>query len=171
MKAHALFGRMSELVDRLNGLRLLAQQRRAKAEGDKALAEALRHFEDAVDALRRQVVATKEGGAVTGEERLREHLDDAYGALMSYEGRPGDYQVERVAVLERELAEVESDTQKLVQAELPALNQKLDKAGAQPIAMQEALETGLRFAALDAYARRDADAVAAARDAELEDRD
>ena len=171
MKAHALFGRMSDLVDRLNGLRLLAQQRRAKAEADKALGDSLQHFEDAVDALRRQVVATKEGGAITGEERLREHLDAAYAAILSYEGRPGDYQVERVAVLERELAEVESDTQKLTQTELPALNQKLEKAGAQPIAMQAAVEEGGRYAALEDYARRGEDAAVAARDTGLEERD
>ncbi len=163
MKAHALFGRMSELVDRLNGLRLLAQQRRAAVPGDQPLGAALQRFEDQVDTLRKLVVATKEGGAITGEERLREHLDDAYGAIVGYEGRPGDYQVERVAVLDRELAEVEADTAKLVATELPALNDKLEKAGSRPIAMREAVAAGERFAALDALERaRDGDAAAAA---------
>ena len=31
-------------------------------------------------------MATKEGGAITGEERIREHLAQVYGALMSWEG-------------------------------------------------------------------------------------
>ncbi len=164
MRGHALFGRMSDLVDRLNGLRRLAQQRRAGHESDAALGEALGRFDERVDALRKLVVATTEGGAITGEERLREHLDDAYGSILSYEGRPGDYQVERLAVLERELAEVEADTAKLVATELPALNQKLEKAGVAPIAMSEALAAGQRYAALDALERaRDGSATLAAR--------
>ncbi|MBS0395565.1 MAG: sialidase, partial [Proteobacteria bacterium] len=127
MRAHALFGRMTDLVDRLNGLKLLAQQRRAGLAGNAALGEGLEHFVAQVDELRSRVVATKEGGAITGEERLREHLDSAYGALMSYEGRPGDYQVERVAVLERELGEVEADAHKLLDGSLPGLNERLQQ--------------------------------------------
>ena len=33
--------------------------------------------------MRKRIVATKEGGAITGEERLREHTDTLYGAIMS----------------------------------------------------------------------------------------
>ncbi len=153
MKAHALFGRMSDLVDRLKGLKALAGERRAAAKGDAALAEALQRFEDRLEGLRKQVVATKEGGAITGEERLREQLDYAYSAIAFYEGRPGDYQVERVRVLERELAEVEDGTQKLVDAELPALNDRLKKSGGEPIAATAAAAEGARLAALDALAR------------------
>ncbi|MBS0375076.1 MAG: sialidase [Proteobacteria bacterium] len=162
MKAHALFGRMSDLVDRLNGLRLLAQQRRGGLPGSPALRDALQQFEDQVDELRKKVVATKEGGAITGEERLREHLDSAYGALMSYEGRPGDYQVERVAVLERELAEVEADAKKLAETTLPGLNDKLKQAGAEPLALAAADEAGERYAALDALAKLKSGEAAAA---------
>src|SRR5262249_20211221 len=36
-----------------------------------------------VDDLRKEIVATKEGGAITGEERLREHVDEVYGAINS----------------------------------------------------------------------------------------
>ena len=54
-------------------------------------------------------MATKEGGAITGEERLREHADSLYGAILSWEGRPARYQVERIETLERELADVEKE--------------------------------------------------------------
>ena len=43
--------------------------------------------------MRKQIVATTEGGAITGEERLREHTDQLYGAILSFEGKPADYQV------------------------------------------------------------------------------
>ena len=51
----------------------------------------------------KKIVATKEGGAVTGEERIREHTDSLYSALMSYEGRPAQYQLERIDSLQHEL--------------------------------------------------------------------
>ena len=107
MKAHALFGRMSDVVDRLNGYRALAAARaKGLPEGD-AVRKDLDAFAAKAEAIRKDVVATSEGGAITGEERLREHLAYVYDAILSYEGRPGDYQVERVAVLERELKDVE----------------------------------------------------------------
>ncbi len=148
MRGHALFGRMSDLVDRLNGLRALLQDRRLRVPGNPELQAALASFEGRTEELRKQVVATKEGGAITGEERLREQLDYAYGALLSYEGRPGDYQVERVAVLEREFGEVAAQAQALQDTDLPPLNKALEKAGAQPIALAAATEAGAELAAL-----------------------
>ena len=128
MRAHALFGRMSDLSDRLNGLKLLAEQRSgALVRTDAALAKRLAGFAEEVGALRKEIVATKEGGAITGEERLREHLDYAYGALISYEGRPGDYQIARVATLERELTEVDDRATRLLQRHLPSLNDALKR--------------------------------------------
>jgi len=74
-------------------------------------------------------VATKEGGAITGEERIREHTDHLYQALSSWEGKPARYLIERTGVLERELADVGNELaaarkpidELLQQRKLPAL--------------------------------------------------
>ena len=58
--------------------------------------------------MRKEIVATTEGGAITGEERLREHVDEIYGAINSVEDRPTDYQMARIDALDRELKEVEA---------------------------------------------------------------
>jgi predicted TIM-barrel enzyme len=134
MKAHALFGRMSDVVDRLNGTRALAAARAKGLPAGDALRKDLEAFAEKAEAIRKDVVATSEGGAITGEERLREHLGYVYDALLSYEGRPGDYQVERVAVLERELKEVEERAAALAAKDLPALNEKLRAKKLAPIA-------------------------------------
>ena len=109
MRAHALFGEMSALVDRIDAARAAAA---ASAKplpdsdaGKKRLADSI----EKLDAIKRKIVATKEGGAITGEERIREHLDNAYGALNSWEGKPAAYQVERIEVLRRELADVRAE--------------------------------------------------------------
>ena len=67
----------------------------------------LRNLDSKANDIRKKIVATTEGGAITGEERLREHADPLYGAIMSYEGRPSDYQMAYIDTLERELGDVQ----------------------------------------------------------------
>ena len=133
MKAHALFGRMSDVVDRLNGYRALASARTKGLPAADAPPEDLDDFAAKADAIRKDVVATSEGGAITGEERLREHLAYVYDAILSYEGRPGDYQVARVDALEKELKDVETRAADLAAKDLPAVNQKLKAKNVEPI--------------------------------------
>jgi hypothetical protein len=59
--------------------------------------------------LRKKIVATKEGGAITGEQRLREYLTELYGNVLGYEGRPTQTQVMRTAAIERELQDISRD--------------------------------------------------------------
>ena len=106
MRAHALFGQMSALVDKIDAAHGTAAER-AKALPEKdPLKPKLTDLAGKLDTVKRKIVATKEGGAITGEERIREHLDIVYGALMGWEGKPARYQVERIGALERELADV-----------------------------------------------------------------
>jgi photosystem II stability/assembly factor-like uncharacterized protein len=133
MKVHALFGDESALMDRILALRAsLAKGGGALPEGD-ALRKAVTDFDGKVDAVRKQIVATTEGGAITGEERLREHTDQLYGAILSYEGKPGDYQIARIEVLRRELGDVVKEFEELLAKELPALNETLKAGGKETI--------------------------------------
>ena len=86
----------------------LAKSAEALPEGD-ALRKTITDFDGKVDAVRKQIVATTEGGAITGEERLREHTDQLYGAILSYEGKPGDYQTAYADALRKELEDVAKD--------------------------------------------------------------
>jgi len=132
MKVHALFGDESAVMDRILNLRgNLAKSAGALPEGD-ALRKTVTDFDGKVDAVRKQIVATTEGGAITGEERLREHTDQLYGALLSYEGKPGDYQIARIDALRRELEDVTKEFEQLITKDLPVLNDAL-KAKSQPV--------------------------------------
>ena len=128
-RVSGLFGRMSRLAAQIIEVRDGAQGRAAALpEGDTLRPELLGLAEHA-EALRRLIVATKEGGAITGEERLREHMDYVYGAIMSVEDRPTPYQMARVGVLEHELKDVEDSFAALTNGELAALNVKLKAKG------------------------------------------
>ena len=89
MKVHALFGEMSELVDQINAVRDGADASAREAAGRTTRSrKQLAALSRQADEIRKKIVATKEGGAITGEERLREHIDTLYGAIMSYDGKP-----------------------------------------------------------------------------------
>ena len=85
------------------------------------------------DALRKEIVATKEGGAITGEERLREHTDSLYGALQSYEGAPANYLVARTDALEKELADVEHGFENFLATDIAKVNGALRARKLAPI--------------------------------------
>jgi photosystem II stability/assembly factor-like uncharacterized protein len=134
MRAHALFGDMSQLVDRLDHIRAAAQARLEGLGADEPLAAKLRALVGKLDELKKKIVATTEGGAITGELRIREHLDDLYGTLESYEGRPTRYQLERIDVLARELGDVGKDLDALVASEVRPLDDQLKARKLEPIA-------------------------------------
>jgi photosystem II stability/assembly factor-like uncharacterized protein len=125
MRARALFGDMSELVDRLDAARGGALARARAVPAGDALAGRLTSLAGKLEAMKKKIVATKEGGAITGEERIREHLDVLYGALMSWEGRPARYQLDRIEALRHELSDVRHELDDFVAHEVPAVDAEL----------------------------------------------
>ncbi len=133
MKVHALFDEESALMDRIVALRkALAQSGATLPEGDP-IRKDVSDFDGKVDAVRKKIVATTEGGAITGEERLREHTDQLYGAILSYEGKPGGYQVAYIDALKWELSDVTREFDQLLAKDLPVLNESLKSKGQEPI--------------------------------------
>jgi hypothetical protein len=127
MKLYTLLGNMTYSVERINNVRLALEERAAKLPATDPLAARLRAASAAVDDLRRKIVATKEGGAITGEERLRENLADLYGNVNGYEGRPSATQVARTDVLAHELGDVEKDFDAWLAKELSGINTELTR--------------------------------------------
>jgi hypothetical protein len=132
MKLYKDLGVMSTAVDRINAVRLALDDRAAKL-GNDPLAKRLRTASAQVDDLRKKIVATKEGGMITGEERLREFLTELYGNVIFYEGRPSDAQVMRADALSRELSDVVASFDAWTSKELPGINAALAKKKLEPI--------------------------------------
>ncbi|MGH6879034.1 MAG: sialidase, partial [Rhizomicrobium sp.] len=136
-RVSGLFDRMSLLAGKIMEVQQGAKTAAAKLPDGDALRGDLAQLADNADALRKKIVATKEGGAITGEERLREHMDFVYGAIMSVESRPTSYQLARVDALEHELRDVESDFAALSNGELATVNGRLKAKGMEEIALVE----------------------------------
>ena len=133
MKLYNLLGTMTFAVERMNGVRLALDDRAGKLPAGDSLATRLGAASAAVDELRRKIVATKEGGMITGEERLRENLADLYGNVVFYEGRPSATQVERADAIEHELADVVAAFDGWTAKELGGLNAALGTKQLAPI--------------------------------------
>jgi hypothetical protein len=130
MKVYALFNDESALFAQIAGMReQVAEAGKSRPKGD-ALLRRLEDFDGKLDAIRKKIVATKEGGAITGEERLREHTDQLYGAIMSWDGPPSAYQLENIAALRAQLGEIEGELARVISTQLPVLNNALKSNGA-----------------------------------------
>ncbi|HYU26341.1 MAG TPA: sialidase, partial [Thermoanaerobaculia bacterium] len=133
MKLYKSLDEMNTAVNRINGVRLALDDRAAKLPANDALAKKLRTASSQVDDLRKKIVATKEGGMITGEERLREFLTELYGNIVFYEGRPADMHVMRADALGKELADVVKSFDDWAAKELPSINSALAKKKLEPI--------------------------------------
>lgn len=135
VRVKALFGDMSDLVARINAVRSQADAAAANLGAEDALRKPLADLADLANKIRKKIVATTEGGAITGEERLREHTDELYGAIMSYEGRPTDYQLTYIDTLRRELGDVQKSFADFQSGALARINGLLQGRGLKEIAV------------------------------------
>jgi hypothetical protein len=125
MKLYQVLNHMSWAVDSIIGVREGASQRAAGLPQNDPLRQPLQTLADSADSIRKKIVATKEGGMVTGEERLREFVGGLYADVSNYEGRPTDSQAARADVLARELEDVIHEFSNLTAQQLPAINRQL----------------------------------------------
>jgi hypothetical protein len=127
MKVYNLLEHMTWGVEAIEGVRNAANARAVKLPEKDLLRKQLQQFAGDCDELRAKIVATKEGGMITGEERIRELIGELYGNVTGYDGRPTDYQIVRTESLGHELQDVIDNFQKLTQKDLPGINGSLKK--------------------------------------------
>lgn len=137
MRVHAMFGRMSDLVAKIQAVRGGADGVGGTLPADDGLRTSLAALSARVETLRKEIVATKEGGAITGEERLREHMDSLYGGLIGYEGKPADTLVAYIGVLDRRLKTLETDFAAIRDGDLAKANAALKARGLPEIQLPE----------------------------------
>ena len=130
-----LFGHETTLVARINAVRQGADARAAALPDGDPLKAQLKALSD----QGRRAAQGDRGdqgrrGAITGEERLREHTDQLYGAIQSYEGSPASYQMTRIAVLEDQLKDITTRFDSLASNDLAARNADLVAHKLSPIA-------------------------------------
>lgn len=134
----ALFALVEDLAFRAEqvlDLKAGLAERMGKA-ADAGLQGRIQAFAGRAEAVRGVLVSTKEaGGAITGEERLREKLAKLYNRVLFQPGPPSPSQLDRIGALRAELAAAFADVDTLGGAGLADLNGALAKAGLAPLAL------------------------------------
>lgn len=130
LKAYDLLAELTFLADSVTDLRDQARDRAAQLA--KKHAAAFTAFADELDELHGTLVVAGEGGLMSGREELRERLGNLYGEIVSYDGRPSQSQIERLAGFARELEEKRGEFASMA-AEIDDLNRTLDRRGLDPL--------------------------------------
>ncbi|MGA6954227.1 MAG: hypothetical protein WBY73_03900, partial [Candidatus Acidiferrales bacterium] len=133
MRVYNLLGDMTFDVERINGVRDQLAERASKLPANDPLRKQLESLIAKCEEMRKKIVATTEGGAITGEERIREHTTELYGDLNNYEGRPADYQLARIDSLKHDLDDVASEFDAFVAKDLSGANSSLKKKKLEPV--------------------------------------
>jgi photosystem II stability/assembly factor-like uncharacterized protein len=133
LELHGMMERLTYVVDATLGARDgLKQRAEALPKGDKlrkqaeSLAEELTKFHATL-------VATGEGGWLSGEEQLREKLGTVYGGVNGYEGRPSRTQLEQVDVLSERLEKAEAKLASVGKGGLAEVNKALTARKLEPV--------------------------------------
>jgi hypothetical protein len=133
LKMSATLNDMTFAVERMNSVRQALDDRAGRLPAGDGVTRRLRAASATVDSLRKKIVATKEGGMITGEERLRENLTDLYGNIIFYDGGPTATQVERADAIARELADVTRSFDAWATRDLAGINSALAAKHLEPI--------------------------------------
>jgi hypothetical protein len=130
MKAYHLMETLAWYDRQAVTIRDAAKERSQGAS--KSLGRQLQDVEVFMDSLHLKMVVVREG-KVVGEERLREKIGFIYGSVMSYKGKPTDSQLQGLSALSKNMEEINAELVDFKEKYLPALNQKLVKAGKKEI--------------------------------------
>lgn len=133
MKLYGLTERLAFVSASITEVRDQARDRAKGLKEDDPLRKELGAFQDKLDALNRTLVATQEGGQITGEIRLREQIGELYGEVSRYGGRPTQSQMDRATVLQQEVEKANASFEFLAKQDLEALNGRLTAAKLQPM--------------------------------------
>ncbi len=133
VKISATLADMTFTVDRMNAVRQTLDARARQLPAKDPLIARLSAASGAVDVLRKKIVATKEGGMITGEQRLREYLTDLYGGVIFYDGPPSATEIQSADALARELADVTREFDAWLTQNLAGINSALTKKKLGPV--------------------------------------
>jgi photosystem II stability/assembly factor-like uncharacterized protein len=128
-----MLANLTYLADTAVSVRDQARERAEKLpKGDK-LRGRLETLATNAESYRATLVATSEGGWMSGERQLREKLGELYGGVNGYEGRPSQSQLDQVKVLGTQLGQAVPKLDKMKAGELAAVNRELEARKLAPI--------------------------------------
>jgi photosystem II stability/assembly factor-like uncharacterized protein len=137
MVLYDMLADLTYTADSVVSVRDQARQRAAGLAAGSALRRQLARLADQLDALHQQLVATRPGGWLSGEEELREKLAGLYGDINGYEGRPTRSQLDQVKVLKARLDDLAGRAGAVERGALAEANRALAQGKQPPIVVPD----------------------------------
>jgi photosystem II stability/assembly factor-like uncharacterized protein len=155
MTLYGMLGRLTYVADTVKSLEDGAKQRAERLpKGDK-LRQRLNSLADTLESFRATLVATSEGGWLSGEEQLREKMAKVYGAVNGYDGRPTRSQLDQEKILADQLDKAGARLESLQRGEVAAVSRELESRKLEPLKTKSReeweKEEGKRATALPAF--------------------
>jgi photosystem II stability/assembly factor-like uncharacterized protein len=155
LKLYGMLGRLTYVADTTKSLADQAEARAAKLPAGDGLRRQLEAVRNSLEGFRATLVATSEGGWMSGEEQLREKMAKVYGGVNGYDGRPTKSQIDQMKVLGDQLDKAEAKLASLQNGEVAKVNAELQKRKLDPLKAQSQGDwekaDGKRTAALPAF--------------------
>ena len=128
MKAYHLLEDLAYTVEKLNRLKQdCAAKDEMVEEGD--LSAMLVELRDSLSSIHGQLVSTENRGIFGSEEKMREKLANLYSAIIRYQGKPTQSQMDRLDLLAKEVQKHERQFHQLIQNKLEPINTQLKSSG------------------------------------------
>jgi photosystem II stability/assembly factor-like uncharacterized protein len=155
MQLYGMLGRLTYVAEMVKSLEDQAQARAGKLPAGDRLRRQLDALGESLEGFRATLVATSEGGWMSGEEELREKMAKVYGGVNGYDGRPSRSQIDEMKVLDDQLDRAEARLAALQSGDVAAANRELGKRKLEPLKATSRDEwekkDGTRTAALPAF--------------------
>ncbi|MBX7241114.1 MAG: glycosyl hydrolase [Bacteroidia bacterium] len=96
---------------------------------DEVSIKPIQAFHDSLESVRKTLVATKEGTAITGEEQIREKLSSLFAQVSFWDGRPTDSHYDRAKALAADILKAKQKVEKLSGENLGKINSVFTASG------------------------------------------
>jgi hypothetical protein len=129
MEIYALHEQLANVVDDIN-----TKQKMLKggidSANDKKTKAYLQEYNDKLESLRGELLATKQKSIFADEERLREKISEVYQAVALQEAAPSNLQIQRVKGLQQEVNKAQETNETLTKTYFAKAQEAMNKTAA-----------------------------------------
>jgi photosystem II stability/assembly factor-like uncharacterized protein len=131
MDLYKLHEQLAAVVDTINAKQKLIKEKLDKVT-DSSLKRSMIAYNDELEKIRSECLATKQKSIFADEKKLREEITEVYAAVSGQEAAPSNLQVQRVTGLQEEVKKKEQETTREVKKYDKIMMDGLKKEGLLP---------------------------------------
>jgi photosystem II stability/assembly factor-like uncharacterized protein len=128
MEIYKMHEQLAAVVDTINARQKLIKDNLSKVT-DSSFKKMMIAYNDELEKLRAELLATKQKSAFADEKKLREEITEVYSGVTGQEAAPSNLQVQRVTVLQQEVKKKEETNKQLLKKYDETLMKGLKKEG------------------------------------------